>query len=171
MVKKGQMKIQQMAFMLIAVVIFFVLVGLFVFVIRFSNLSKTSSLVEEENARLLVTKLADSPEFACGGSFGENKLSCIDADKVMVLKKNIESYGKFWGVAEIEIRMVYPESDVICTSENYPDCGIIEVYSENVNKLPSSSNFVALCRKENSGERVSVKCALARLMVSAEDKT
>ena len=170
MKNKGQMKIQQMAFMLIAVTLFFMLVGIFVLVIRFSSLKQASTILEEENAMLLVTKLANSPEFACGSSFGSSRLSCIDADKIMVLKEHISKYLGFWGIAEIEIRKVYPDS-VECTSQNYPDCGVIEVYSKDVNKLPASSNFVALCWKESSDTGVYDKCEIARLMVSAEDKT
>ena len=166
----GQMKIQQMAFMLIAITLFFMLVGIFVLVIRFSSLKQASVILEEENSVLLVTKLANSPEFACGASFGSSKLSCIDGDKIMVLKNHISKYIGFWGVAEIEIRKVYPNS-VECSSENYPDCGIIKVYSRDVNKLPASSNFVALCWKESSDIGIYDKCEVARLMVSSEDKT
>ena len=169
--RKAQMKIQQMAFMLIAVTLFFMLVGIFVFVIRFSNLKQSSIILEEENAVLLVTKLANSPEFACGASFGSSRLSCIDADKIMILKEHISEYLGFWGIAEIEIRKIDPDSGVECNSENYPDCGIIKVYSKNVNKLPASSNFVALCRKESSDTGVYDKCEIARLMISSEDKT
>ena len=169
--KRGQLKIQQMAFMLIAVVLFFALVGIFVLVIRFSGLKQTSTILQEENAMLLVSKLANSPEFACGSSFGNHKLSCIDADKIMVLREHISAYIGFWGIAEIQIRKVYPDSGIECNSKNYPDCGIINVYSKNVNKLPASSNFVALCWKESSDTGVYGKCEIARLMVSSEDKT
>ncbi len=170
-IKSGQMKIQQMAFMLVAITLFFMLVGIFVLVIRFSNLKQTSTILEEENAMLLVTKLANSPEFTCGASFGSSRLSCIDADKIMVLKKHVSKYTGFWGVAEIEIRKIYSDSGVECTSQNYPNCGVIEVYSKNVNKLPASSNFVALCWKEGSDRGVYDKCEIARLLVSSEDKT
>ncbi len=164
------MKIQQMAFMLIAVVLFFALVGLFVIVIRFSGLKQSSVILEEENAMLLVTKLANSPEFACGSSFGDSKLSCIDADKVMMLREHISDYSGFWGIAEIEIRKISSDSKE-CNLENYPNCGIIQVYSKNVNKLPASSNFVALCWKEGSDRGINERCEVARLMVSSEDKT
>ena len=170
--KRGQMKIQQTAFMLLAVTLFFVLVGLFVFVLRFSNLRGASKMIEDENAMLLVTKLANSPEFACRDSFGNSMINCVDGDKIMMLKKHIADYSGFWGVAEIEIRKVYPSSgNTPCTLGNYPDCEIIEIYSKPVNKLPASSNFVSLCWKQNSDKGVYAKCELARLMVSAEDKT
>ena len=168
--KTGQLKIQQMAFMLMAITIFFVLVGMFVLVFRFSGLKESATMLEEKNAMLLVTKLANSPEFSCGESFGSNRINCIDTDKVMMLKENIAKYAGFWGVAEIQIRKVYPDSDVECNLENYPDCGVIEVYSKNVNKLPASSNFVALCWKEKSDMGIYDKCGIARLMVSSEDK-
>jgi hypothetical protein len=157
--KIGQMKIQQTAFMLIAVTLFFVLAGLFIFGLRFSNLKATSVMVEEENAMLLVTKLANSPEFACGTSFGASITNCVDGDKIMALKDHISDYDEFWGVAEIEIRTVYPNSEVI------------KIYSKGVNKLPASSNFISLCWKQDSNSGVYSKCELARLLVSAEDKT
>ncbi len=170
--KRGQMKIQQTAFMLIAVTLFFVLAGLFVFVLRFSNLKAASKMIEDENAMLLVTKLANSPEFACGDSFGNSMTNCVDGDKVMMLKGRIADYAGFWSVAEIEIRKVYPDSgDALCTTGNFPDCGIIEVYSKKVNSLPASSNFVSLCWKKDSVMGIYAECGLARLIVSAEDKT
>jgi len=60
--KKGQLKIQQMAFMLIAVTLFFVLVGMFFLTIQVSKIRKTAEVLEEKNALLLVTKLAKKYE-------------------------------------------------------------------------------------------------------------
>ena len=59
--KSGQLKIQQMAFVLMAVTLFFVLVGMFVLVVRFSGLEESATALEEKNAMLLVAKLANSP--------------------------------------------------------------------------------------------------------------
>lgn len=168
--KTAQMKIQQMAFMLMAITLFFVLVGIFVIVIRFSGLKEASQTLESENAMLLVSKLANSPEFSCGNAFGALS-NCIDADKVMILKDN-EEYKSFFGVAEIEVRKIYPDNgDTICNNENYEDCGIIKVLDRNVKTLASSSNFVSLCRKETDETGIYDKCVLAKLIVTGEDKT
>ena len=168
--KKAQLKIQQMAFMLMAITLFFVLVGMFVLVIRFAGLKESATLLEEENAMLLVTKLANSPEFSCGEGFGSQRINCVDFDKVMMLKENIGKYSTFWGVSSIEIRKVSPESSKECTTTNYKDCGVIKVFLKDVNSLPPSSNFIALCRKELENEINYDKCELARLLVSSEDK-
>jgi len=167
--KKAQMKIQQTAFMLLAVTLFFVLVGLFILTFKFSGLKETAALLQEENAMLLVTKLANSPEFSCGGAFGANKGNCIDADKVMALKENINDYSGFWGVSNIEIRKIYPEAyaGIECTKSNYPNCDIIQIRQKKVGGY-DASNFVSLCRKESFENNVYDKCELARIMISYE---
>ncbi|PIN91983.1 hypothetical protein COU55_03230 [Candidatus Pacearchaeota archaeon CG10_big_fil_rev_8_21_14_0_10_31_59] len=164
--KNGQLKIQQMAFMLIAVTIFFVLVGMFVLAFKFSDLKKTATDLEEKNAMLLVTKLANSPELSCGEAFGTGKTNCIDTDKVIVLNK--KDYEGFWGNANIEIRKIYPKTngeDVVCELNNYPNCDIIKVSSGDLSGF-DTSNFVALCRKESSDSGVNDKCELGKLIVN-----
>ena len=169
--KKAQLKIQQMAFMLMAITLFFVLVGIFVIVVRFSGLKEAATALEEKNAMLLVTKLANSPEFACGEAFGSIRINCVDADKAMMLKANIGKYSNFWGVSNIEIRKIYPKTDteIICNLGNYPNCNIIRLRSKEIAGY-DLSNFVSLCRKDSFGGEVYDKCELAKLMVSYEKK-
>jgi hypothetical protein len=166
--KKAQMKIQQMAFMLIAVTLFFVFAGLFFAMIVFSDIRKTADILEERDALLLVSKLANSPEFACGNAFGSFRINCIDSDKAMALKNNIELYkdlkGNFWGIEGIEIKKIYPANyaETECDSSNYPDCGKITIVEKQGIGV---SNFVALCRKENIEGSIEDKCEMARMIV------
>src|SRR4030042_1119330 len=168
--RKAQMKIQQMTFMLLAVTFLFILVGVFFLSIKLYNLKKTATVLEEENALLLVSKLANSPEFSCGNSFGA-KSGCVDFDKLMVLKDRMNEYSELWGVAKIEVRKIYPdEGNISCNEETYPDCGVIKILDKRVNSAPAISNFVSLCRKEVGEKMIYDKCELARLMVSSETK-
>ncbi len=163
--RKAQLKIQQMAFMLMAVTLFFVLIGMFVLTIYVSELKNSAAVLNEKNALLLVTKLANSPEFSCGEAFGSLRTNCIDADKVMILRERISEYEGFWDVENIEIRKIYPESEnKICTLENYPDCDIIKIREGSI--TAEYSNFVSLCRKEAFEGESENKCELARLMIS-----
>lgn len=165
--KKAQMKIQQTAFVLMAITLFFVLIGIFILVIRFSGLKESATELQEKNAMLLATKLANSPEFSCGEAFGNKKINCVDADKVMMLKENINKYSGFWDVENIEIIKIYPklENEIICTFENYPECNLISLRSSE-NSGFSESNFVSLCRKELINGKISDKCELAKIIVS-----
>jgi hypothetical protein len=165
--KKSQTKIQQTAVMLIAVTLFFVLVGLFVLSFRLSGLKNEATTLQEQNAILLVTKLSNSPEFSCGESFSGKKINCVDADKIMMLREDITKYNNFWGVADIKIRKIYPttDGDVECTLSNYPQCNVINLIQKGVVGTYESS-FVTLCRKEIKDNSFYDKCELARLMVS-----
>jgi len=168
--KKGQMKIQQMAFMLMAVTLFFLLVGMFVLVWSFSGLKESATALEEKNTMLLVTKLANSPEFSCGNAFGTGKINCIDADKTMALKDMSDEYSGFWGkdISNIEIRKIYPidEEEIVCSVGNYPDCNVIKMYDKEIagNYI---WNFVSLCRKADYGEERGIddKCEIAKVLV------
>jgi len=169
--KKGQMKIQQMVFMLMAVFVFFGLVGMLIIGVKFSGLKEAASAFQEKNAMSLVSKLANSPEFSCGNSFDTGEISCIDADKVMILKENLDKYGGFWGVSDIEIRKIYPVfgGDILCTRGNYPNCNLITFRLTDELKGNYVSNFVSLCRKEVFEGNIYDKCDLAKIMVGYEN--
>lgn len=162
--KKAQMKIQQMAFLLIAVTLFFIIAGLFFLMIGFSNLKSSSSLLNENNALTLASKIADSPEFSCGDAFGQSRSNCIDMDKLMALKSELGRYSDFWGISGIEVQKVYPAGqDVECTLDNYPDCNKITVMALNGSGT-GLANFVSLCRK-GYDNLLYDKCELGRVVV------
>lgn len=150
---RGQLKIQQMAFMLIAVTLFFVFVGLFVLMVVFSGVKESSQLIQNENAMLLVSKLSGTPEFSCGEAFQTSRIKCVDLDKVRALKENIGKYRDFWGVEEVEIVRIYPEGDKISVLSSSSGEGI------------GISDFVSLCETVNENNEIYPKCGLGKLMV------
>jgi len=167
---KGQLKIQQMAFMLLAVTLFFVLVGMFILVIKVSDMKKSAESLNEKNAMLLVTRLANSPELSCGNSFGTGRINCIDGDKMMMLKQNIGKYSEFFGSSNIQARKIYSSinAETECTLENYPNCNTIKIIDKKISA--EHSNFVVLCRKEIINEELSDICEISKLMVGYEGK-
>src|SRR3972149_4621777 len=170
--QKGQFKIQQMAFMLIAVIIFFALVGIFVLAFRLSSIKETANLLEQQNAMLLVSKLANSPEFSCGNAYGETSTNCVDFDKAIILRQNIAKYRNFWGVSNIEIRKISgSESEKLCSLANYPDCNVVKII-ENSSTGYDYSNFVSLCWKEKAEGAGSLydKCEIANIIVRYKEK-
>lgn len=168
--KKAQLKIQQMMFMIIGITILFVLVGLFFLSISLSRLNEISKESQQNNAQLLVSKLAKSPEFSCGNAFGSVIGNCVDFDKLISLIDRQEQYEDFWGVAKIEIKKIYPSDNTICNKTNYPNCGRLNLMNKSVKALAPSSTFIALCRKEKGEIEIYNKCELAKLIVSGEDR-
>lgn len=158
--KKAQMKIQQMSFVLIAIMILFIMVALFYFSIRIKTLEKTAVTLREEEAKELVKKIASSPEF----SWSRDCDNCIDFDKVMMLK-NLSEYKGFWNLDYLVIERVYPIKEGECNPFNYPECNRVSIISTKDFGIPASA-FVSLCRWEGSENYE--KCEIGR--VSAAGK-
>ena len=151
-----------MAFILIAIVIFFSMVALFYFSIRYSGLKKDVEVLREQEVIENVRKMAGTAEFAFTA---EDCISCIDLDKVFLLKKRA-SYKGFWkNTALLQIARVYPTyGNKECTMENYPNCDTITLFEENKG-LVGHKAFVALCRYEKSE---GYKCELGKIVMAFE---
>lgn len=156
---KGQMKIQQMAFVLIAIMIFFTLVALFYFAVRVQTIEKSAVSLRAEGAKELVRKLASSPEL----SWSKDCDNCIDLDKAMMLKDR-KSYEGFWKLDYLAIKKIYPANGGNCTLSNYPDCSEI-VLIDGKKGIPSDA-FVSLCRWEGSSNYE--KCEIGRILASGK---
>jgi hypothetical protein len=158
---RGQLKIQQMAFMLMAVTLFFVLVALFYFGMKIAGLEKEKVDLEREKAIGLVSKIASTAEF----NFDDNALS-VDADKLMILK-SLGEYRGFWGVKGIIVRKLPLTSSVVeCTNLNYPNCNTIKLFTNSNSGLAAS--YVSLCTKSVFEGRRYDNCELAILMLETE---
>jgi|GEM_PF-273956 len=168
--KKAQLKIQQMAFMLIAVTLFFVFVGMFVLVYKFSDVKNQANTLREQNAMLLATKIANSPEFSCGMALGSGKTNCVDADKIIALKNNIQKYDGFWGSnTNVVVKIIYPKQiEKECSFSNYPDCNVINLLGKDISG--TYSNFVSVCKKIKDNGIIYDKCELGRIIVSYENQ-
>ena len=159
---KGQLKIQEMAFVLVAIMIFFAIVALFYITIRTNTLRDDAGLQREEEAKELVRKLSDSPEFSWTASSCSN---CIDLDKVMALKDKPE-YKNFWNIDYLMVEIVYPaKNGVECGRGNYPDCSTITLVNKTIG-TPITA-FVAVCRQEFRQRGYPI-CELGRLYASGK---
>ncbi len=160
--KKAQMKIQEMAFVLMAIVIFFAMVALVYLSIRLSTLQQDVTAQREEATKELVRKLADIPEFSWAGCSG-----CVDLDKVFALKDRA-SYRKLWDIDFLRVEKVYPNiTSAECNKANYPECTSITLINNTQNYGSPISAFVALCRFEAS-QGGYTKCELGKIYASAK---
>lgn len=160
------MKIQQMAFMLMAVVLFFILVGLFWLSVQSSNLKKQANQLEQQKSVILASMLGESAEFTCGSY-------CVDTDKLMVLK-NRQAYKNFWPVSYIKVQKIGREAEINpieCSNLTYPDCNVYTIVNKNKESTGTAESFVALCRKEKLNDIMYTKCELGFFLVGYEVKT
>lgn len=168
---KAQLKIQEMAFMLVAVMLFFILVGLFAAILMFSNLQDRATKIAKERAFSAVTNLADSPEFSCSLS----KTTCVDADKLIILTNRSDIYQNFFPFSSLEIirfhAFNYREEDMVrCSFVNYPDCDKFILYDKEVDNEVVIQSYIALCQKEYENGAVYDKCEIAKFLAGSEQK-
>ena len=157
---KAQLKIQEMAFMLMAVIIFFVMAGMFFLIIVYNDLYHQADILAREEAISIVVNLANTPEFSCG-------TLCMDTDKLIVMTDRA-SYEDFWPITSLVVTKVSEEEKIECNEKNYPNCNYFKVYDEETESEQGVETFVSLCRKDKINGFVYDKCELGKIIVGFE---
>lgn len=164
--KLGQMKVQEMLFMLLFLFVFFIIV--FLFYLRFSlgSINKDYYISSREEAIELVSRIADSPELSCGHS----RLLCVDGDKLIALI-NHDRYKSFWSINGLVVTKIYPYNNqtIKCSLANYPNCNTYVIKEPNGSYV-SDSSYVTLCHKEYQDSYTYNKCELGKITAYTEKK-
>lgn len=147
--KKGQVKIQEMAFVLVALAVLFGLVILMYFSIRLNTLQSGAQLFKDDSARALIRSLPSFPEL----QWAECS-SCIDLDKAIAFKAlngNNSVYGTIWELDYLKIERVYPENEnKECSIGNYPDCNALTLIDTPKPDSAPVRAFASLCRWDDN---------------------
>jgi hypothetical protein len=159
------MKIQQMAFVLVAFMIFFGMVFVMFVSIRMNSLEKEAELLKDDESRKIVQSIAKTPELL----FTSTTLcsNCIDLDKAMVLAGR-ESYARFWNLDYLVIEKIYPISKKVeCSLSNYPNCNSLSLLKNKEIEGSVYSSFIGLCRWDGKKDGHYV-CELGRILASGK---
>lgn len=156
---RGQFRIQQMAFMLVAVFFFFILVGLFFLGYQSKSIKGDAQQLQQEKAVSSLQVLIDMPELTCGPL-------CIDTDKAEVMSSEF-NYGEIMPVASIEIYNVYPAftQQIKCPA---PDCNYYDIYESRQGNITKYSTFVSLCQRVKENDYIYNKCWIGKLLVGVK---
>jgi len=157
---KAQFQIQQMAFMIVAVLIFFVLVGLFFLNYQYRSLEGDFDELQKRQAVASLEVLADMPELSCG-------YLCLDLDKLEIMSIRTD-YEEFWPVASLKVYKIPPGFDELkkCPSLN---CSYYDVYDSGQENVKEFGTFVSLCTKKVSSGYVYDNCEIGKLVVGVKD--
>ena len=159
---KGQFKIQQMAFMIVFVFIFFVLVGLFFLQMNISNIRSSAAQLEREQTVMALLSWAELPELSCS----DHRSGCVDEDKLLALsEQNINRlYLSFWPVASIRVYKINTNltEEVRCPASN---CNYYNVFDSGQQQMQSQGTYVSLCRTSRRDNQVYRDCEMAILSI------
>jgi hypothetical protein len=155
--KKAQLKIQEMAFVLLAVIFLFGIILLFFTAFQSRQTAAYAEYLRDAKTITSLEVIASMPEFRCSASSGSTSESvCLDEDKVNAFSKNNAlkaEYGLLWNnafLSKIEIIEVYPNLNAIPYVIYSKDTeGSTRIYS----------TYSALCGIENQETR----CKIAKI--------
>ena len=152
MMRKGQMKIQEMAFVLLALVLL-AIIG-FVFFIRLSSqkIIESAEDVKATQAKSLIEKVASFAELECRG-----KALCIDEDKADLFKAkpDKDKAQLLQGLLSVKIIRIYSP---------YPADNVTILYSKG-QANSSYSTFINTCKYKAEGAIFNYECGISMLVV------
>ena len=138
---KAQIKVQEMAFVLLALALLAILAAIVFVRFQSENITKSGEEIRQKNAISLLDKIASMSELNCAS--GE---ICIDEDKALIISQNQDKVKNiFQNIKKAEIRRIYPEGEGIT---------VYQLGKGN----QSYSTFISLCRQE-----AEYKCGIAQL--------
>ncbi|MBI5148248.1 hypothetical protein HZA33_01060 [Candidatus Pacearchaeota archaeon] len=147
--KKADLKIQETAFMLLALAMFFALVFVFYTNIKLSGLYAERNRLYQERGVSMLSKLANMPELSSAEG--------LDYDSIIALR-NVTGYDKlFKGLLGIQVVRVYPKKEVITIFDN----------TKGKNWI-SYSSYIPLCQLVFEEEQATTRCDIAKLIVYVE---
>jgi len=148
--RKAQIKIQEMAFVMLAIVLLAVIALIFFMRVSSEKIKSEGEFAKQQTAISLLDKIASLTELSCAQGTGticidEKKAEIVSSDDYQARMKNI-----FQGINETRIRRIYPSGDDIVV---YKAGKVSQSYS----------TFISLCKQEKVGYSMEWKCGIALL--------
>jgi hypothetical protein len=153
--KKAQFKIQEMAFVLVAVIILFAFVMIFFSRFQLGLIQESATEIRREEAINMLHTIAAMPELKCSAG---GEINCIDISKVQGFLKVRSNYYNIWKnayLSKIEIQEFYPEGQVyiLYSAPEEPEAGYV-----------AYSTYIPLCKQE----KYDLNCVIGKITVSSK---
>ena len=168
--RKSQLQIQEMAFVLVGLILFFALLMLFFAVFQQAKIKSLAEQVRREETVAKLHTIINMPEFSCREAF------CIDEEKLIAFsqidKLKIEKYQQKFDKANIvliKVERVWPlqpgQTQTQCDNSNRPpNCGYHVIYNNTAGKnYEGHSTFVPMCYHSDG-----LRCDVGKIVVAFE---
>lgn len=155
---RGQMKIQEMAFVLVAVVFLGGLLLLFFARFQLTSTQRIATELRELRTVTMLRVISSMPELSCAG-----EINCIDYDKLKFFDASPEIRGKYaelWqssSITKIVVEEAYPKTTVTKAYKIY------DKSAQAAQNIVTYSTFVPLCTQTQQKPT----CKIARIKVTA----
>jgi len=167
MVKRAQIRIQQMVFMIVALLFFFILVGLFFIAYQFRDVSQNFDDLQREQAISFLQVMRNMPEFGYSSKDSRANSVCLDLDKISLIAGRIGEFSALFPVASIKILEAFSTKEIICPAK---DCNYYIIYDSGQKNIEEQEIYTCLCSKRSENYIAYDKCVLGRVIVGVVKK-
>jgi uncharacterized membrane protein len=165
--RRAQFRIQQMVFMIVALVFFFVLVGIFFIGYQFRSVSQNFESLQREQAISFLKIMRNMPEFGYFSRDSRANSVCLDLDKLQIVSGNIGDYFDLLPVASIKVLKAFSSQIIQCPGEN---CNYYKIYDSKQKNIEEQEIYTCLCTKKYENYIAYDKCELGRVIVGVIKK-
>jgi hypothetical protein len=151
--KKAQFKIQEMAFVLVAIAVLFGFVLIFFARFQLGIVQQSASEVRREQAVNTLHTISAMPELRCSEAGGE--VNCIDKTKVEAFVRVRTRYNELWKnafISRVKIEQFYPKGPEYV------------LYSGPSTSTTSYSTYIPLCEQQG----YDLNCTIGKITVSSQ---
>lgn len=157
--KQGQMKIQEMAFVLIAFIFLLGLLLLFFARFQMAQINDISDQIRIVRGQNMLQYVANLPELNCPSSFsGLAGRSCIDYDKLKVFVNKQDINAKYKDIfesaylAKVEVDLVFPANETFV------------LYNSKTSKnVQAYKTYIPIC--EEDSQKGSCKIGIVKIWI------
>ena len=159
-IKKGQLQIQQLAFMIVAIFLFFIIVGLFFLNVSMGNIKGSAQDLKTQKAISFLSTIPPMTEFNGGCS------NCVDKDKLKAFAYFSEEYKQFFPLDSLRAIRVYPKPLNFSFSEEIacPSSECLVLFNSTTSEIVEYSIFVPVCETSKRTGVVFTSCEIWKLI-------
>lgn len=166
MVKKAQFRIQQMVFMIVALMFFFILAGLFFIGYQYKQVKVNFSELEKEQAISFLSVMQSMPEFSYSSKDSRTIGICLDWDKLQIISSKSSDFSELFPVETIKVIKAFSETIKQCPGDN---CNYYVIYDSGKKNIQEYETYSCFCKKQSENSVSYDKCELGRLIVGVSD--
>ncbi|MEM2933126.1 MAG: hypothetical protein QW622_02890 [Candidatus Pacearchaeota archaeon] len=169
-VKQAQIQFQEMAFVLVGLILFFALLLTFFSIFQSAKIKQLATETRREETIAKLESIANMPEFSCREAF------CIDEEKLIgFLNLPLQQQKKYFEAWEksnlilIKVERIWPEKSGKCNEQNVGECKFYEIFNKTIGKnYEAHSTFMPLCYYSSTQGYQGYRCDIGKIIVGFE---
>jgi len=151
-----------MVFMIVALLFFFVLAGLFFIGYQYKQVQLNYGELQKEQTITFLSVMQGMPEFSYSSKDTKTKGVCLDWDKIQVIASKSDEFAPLFPVASIKVLKAFSNQVKPCPDT---DCNYYEIYDSGQKNVQEYESYSCFCRKQSENEISYDKCDLGRVIV------